>query len=132
MDGESGDGSVRPPAISVADPYGLSRMQFVEERKASELWKSLQAQVAVVGDLADDEAGFIHWGHEQAMWRTLADRHLDGTQAVGRWGKTLQAFSDPACDGAFISRDGRLVHECLQVMRKIAGNAAVLSVNDRY
>ena len=89
MHGEARDDAVYPLAAGRFDAHRLCGIHFVEDWRQAALWQALYAQVAVRCDFADDEAGLINRGHDQAMRRATADGDDNVAEIVRRG---LQAF----------------------------------------
>ena len=89
--GEPGDyagNQFSPPAQNLHRPGGV---QQVEPRVHAALRQPLHAQVAVVGDVADDVAGLVDVGHQQAPGLTCPQRHQHRAQVID-----LHLDADPA------------------------------------
>ena len=74
MHGKARDNAVNPFAGGRFDSHWLRGIHFIENRRQAALRQSLHAQVAVRRDVADDEAGLVDRGYDQAMRRAAADR----------------------------------------------------------
>ena len=68
MDGKSGDNAINPFPVRRADLHRLRGVQIVENGRQTRAGKSLQAQVAVVGDSADDKSRLVSRRDNQPVW----------------------------------------------------------------
>ena len=82
MHGQTRNHTVDPRAGCRPDFYGLRGVQLIEHRRQAALRQPLNAQVAIVGDGADDETGLVNSGDEQPMRRATAKRDNDVANIV--------------------------------------------------
>src|SRR5580704_8132863 len=82
MHGQARDDTIDPSAGCRADFYGLRGVQLIEHRRQAALRQPLDAQVAIVGDGADDETWLVNSGDEQPMLSAAAECDNDVANIV--------------------------------------------------
>src|ERR1017187_2587262 len=85
MYGKPGEDAVNPFSVDRTDLHRLRGIEFVKNRRQPGLRQALQAQVAVVGDSADDETGLVDRSYDQAPGRAAADSDDDVAEVVRNW-----------------------------------------------
>ena len=78
------------------------------------MWQALDAQVTVGGDFADDEAGLVNGGDDEAMRRAAADGDDDVAEIVCCRVQSFQACADFFCELIFVAGDGGGVDELFE------------------
>src|SRR5579862_7849529 len=82
MHGQTRHDTIDPPARCRPDFYGLRGVQLIEHRRQAALRQPLNAQVAIVGDGADDETWLVNSSDEKAMRSTVAQSDNDVANIV--------------------------------------------------
>ena len=82
MDGQTCDDAIDPRARCRPDLHGLRGIQLIEHRRQATLRQTLNAQVAIVGDGADNEAGLVNSGDEQPTRSPAAQSDNDVANIV--------------------------------------------------
>ena len=116
VDGNSGDDAVNPFAAGGANFHGLRGIELVEDRRQAGLRQALQAQVTVVGDSADDEAGLVDRRDDQAMRRAAADGDDHVAEIVHDGMKRRELRANFFRELIFVAGNGGRFDEFLQVV----------------
>src|SRR5215469_5392396 len=82
VNGKAADDAGNPFAGSGLDLHGLGGIEFVEEREDAALREALDLKIAVGGDVADDVAGFVHGGNDEANGAAAAESDDDVAEIV--------------------------------------------------
>src|SRR5580692_861807 len=83
MHGQSRYHAIDPRARCRPDFYGLRGIQLIEHRRQATLRQTLNAQIPIVADGADDETGLVNSSDEKAMRSTVAQSDNDVANIVG-------------------------------------------------
>ena len=123
VNGDSGDDAINPFAARGANFHGLRGIERVENRrKVSSLRQALQAQVAVVGDSADDEARLVNRRDDQATRRAAADGDDHVAEIVHDGMERRELRANFFGELLFIAGDGGRLDKFLQIAREVAWN----------
>src|SRR5580658_113059 len=125
MHGKARDHAVYPLAGGGFDSHRLRGIHFIEDRRQAALWQALHAQVTVGRDFADDEAGLVNRGDDEAMRRATADGNDYVAKIVCYGLQAFQARANLIRQLIFVAGDGGRSDKFVQPLQESSVWAAL-------